>query len=530
MSWLSNAAMPRLSHRFFLGVAAFLLHVVLSRLVQSQREHIALLKAIGYPHWTIASHYFKYALVVAILGTGLGALLGAWLGSALAGAYQQFFRFPFLRYQLAFSLFTIATLMSTSAAMLGAISAVKRSVMLPPAEGLRPEPPPSYRPTWLERLGWHRRVGPVWRMIWRNLERKRWQAATSILGIALANAILIIGFTNLGAVEHLIDLQFRRAQREDATVLLNETRSLHVRNHLAALPGVRQVEAFRTVPVQIQFGHRSRRLGITGLEAQGHLRQLIDRHRRRVPLPPEGVVLTSKLAQLLGVRPGDVVTLQVLTSDRPRRQARVVGLVDELIGLSAYMELQALSRLLREGPTLSGAYLAIDSNLAASLYTELKRIPAIANVAFRRAALAGFRDTMAKSFVIFTVVLVIFAGVITFAVIYNAARIALSERGRELASMRIMGFTRQEVAVVLLGEQVIMTALALPVGCVLGWLSSQLLEQAFDTEMLRIPMFVTVQPYLLSCLIVAVAAAGSSLLVRYQLDRLDIMAVAKTRE
>jgi putative ABC transport system permease protein len=514
----------------FLSVAAFLLHVVLSRLVQTQREHIALLKAFGYPPWTIAGHYFKYALTVALLGALLGTLLGLWLGSALADVYQQFFSFPFLRYRADPGLVIMAASMSAGAAMFGAMSAVRRSLALPPAEGLRPEPPPQYRPTWLERLGWYRWVSPVGRMVWRNMERKRWQVGASILGIALAIAILVVGFNNLSAVEYLIDLQFRRAQREDATVLLNEARSIHARYNFAALPGVRRVEPFRLVPVELQVGHRSRRVSLMGLDSQGHLRRLIDRDLKPQSLPPEGLVLTTKLATILGVEPGDMVILQVLNGERPRRRVRLAALVDELLGLSAYMDLRALARLLQQGPTLSGVYLAIDPPFASSLYARLKQLPAVAGVSFRRAALEGFRDTMAKSFLIFTSVLVIFASVITFAVIYNAARIALSERGRELASLRIMGFTRREVAVVLLGEQAVMTLLALPVGCGLGWLFSRLLEQALDTDMLRIAMPTSTQPYVLSCLIVALAAVGSSLLVRRQLDRLDVMAVAKTRE
>jgi putative ABC transport system permease protein len=356
------------------------------------------------------------------------------------------------------------------------------------------------------------------------------QIGVSILGIALAIAILVVGFTNLSAVEYLIDLQLRRAQREDATVLLNDIRSIQVRYDFAALPGVRRVEPFRLVPVDLQFGHRSRRVSLTGLESQGTLRRLIDRDLKLRLLPPEGLVLTTELARILGAKPGDVVILQVLNDERLQRQVRVSALVDELLSLSAYMELRALARMLRQGPTLSGVYLSIDPALASPLYTKLKQLPAVASVSFRRAALEGFRDTMAKSFLVFTLVLVIFASVITFAVIYNAARIALSERGRELASLRIMGFKREEVAVVLLGEQVVMTILAIPVGCGLGWLFSRLLEQALATEMLRIAMPTSMPPYILSCLIVALAAVGSSLLVRRQLDRLDVLAVAKTRE
>jgi putative ABC transport system permease protein len=164
-------------------------------------------------------------------------------------------------------------------------------------------------------------------------------------------------------------------------------------------------------------------------------------------VPPTGVVLTTKLAEILGVAPGERVTVEVLEGAGPVRSVPVAGLVDELVGLSAYMDVHALNRLMREGDTVSGALLAVDALAAPRLYAELKRMPAVSGVNIRAAALRSFEATLAKSMGIFTTVLVVFACVIAGAMIYNAARIALSERGRELASLRVLGFTRDEVTV-----------------------------------------------------------------------------------
>jgi putative ABC transport system permease protein len=129
-----------------------------------------------------------------------------------------------------------------------------------------------------------------------------------------------------------------------------------------------------------------------------------------------------------------------------------------------------------------------------------------------------------------TGILIFFACVIAFGVVYNGARIALSERGRELASLRVLGFTQREIAVMLLGEQAILTLLAVPLGWVLGYGLSWLITIAIDTELMRLPLVLSPQTYFRAFVIVLAAAALSGLLVRWRLRRLDLIEVLKTRE
>ncbi|WP_244352349.1 ABC transporter permease [Thermostichus vulcanus] len=514
----------------FLGIAAFLLHVVLSRLISTQREQIAVLKAFGYSNGGIGLHYLKLVLVVVAVGSLAGLGLGMWLGRGLTHLYADFFRFPLLVYRASPQVLISALLVSGGAALVGGGLAVQRAIRLPPAEAMRPEPPASFRPTLVERLGWQRLFSPTGRIILRNLERRPIQAGLSIIGIAFAAALLLMGLFFRDAVTYMMSVQFFQVQREDVTVIFNEPRPARTRFELAQLPGVLQAEGFRVVPAQLRHGQYSHRLGLTGLPQGGQLRRLLDSNLRPQTVPLEGVLLTDQLAEMLHIQPGEWLQVEVLEGSRPQRQVQVMGVVDEFLGLSAYMELGSLNRLMREGETLSGAYLSIDAAQAQTLYDRLKTLPAVAGVSFRETLLQSFEEISARNILVMTGILSLFAAVITFSVVYNSARIALSERSRELASLRIIGFSRHEISVILLGEQSLLVLAGIPVGWLLGFGLSASLAKAYVSELYRIPLVIHRSTYATVGLVVLVAAVVSGILIRRQLNRLDLIAVLKTRD
>lgn len=514
----------------FLGIATFLLNVVLSRLVSTQREQIAVLKAFGYANFAIGLHYLKFVLTIVTLGSWFGIMVGLWMGRGLTQLYAQFYKFPLLRFDFSPRVIATAVIVSYVAAAIGAFMAVRKAVVLPPAQGMRPEPPADFKPTIVERLGLQRFFSPAGRIILRNLERKPLQASFSILGVSLAVAILVAGNYILDSVNYLMDFQFRQVQREDMTIVFNEPRPSRTSYEVANLPGVIHSEPFRLVPARLRFEHRTYRTALTGINPQGEFRRLMDKNSALVNLPSNGVVLTTKLAEILHVKPGDTLTAEVLEANRPVRQIRVTGLVDELLGVQAYIDIQALNRLMREGQTISGAYISVDEHLANELYQELKRIPGITGISTRKASLNSFEEISAENLEIMTTFLVAFACIITVSVVYNSARIALSERGRELASLRIIGFTKAEVAFILLGEQAILILLAIPVGYLIGYGLSGLMSSAYNSELYRLPLVINNSTYAFTFVVVMLAAFGSGLIIRRQINHLDLIAVLKTRE
>lgn len=514
----------------FLGVTAFLLHLVLSRLVSTQREQIGLLKAFGYTDFHIGLHFLKLAIVAVSGGAILGILLGMYLGSGMTSLYADYFHFPILRYRAGWLVMVVSLFISFGAAAAGAVWAVRSAVALPPAEAMRPETPAQFRAGFLESIGLHKFLSPTYRIILRNLSRQPVKAVLSVCGISLSAALLFTGFYFFDAVNRLIEIQFQEVIREDLDITFHEPRPGRARRDLANLSGVMKVEAFRSVPARLRFEHRTRRIGLMGVESDSDLRRIVDENGAVFHPPPDGVVLTTALADVLGVEEGDTLTVEVLEGSRPVRNVEVVGTIDELMGLNAYMEIHALNRMMREDDLISGAFLAVDSLDQDRLYSRLKQSPSITGVGVPAIALDSFNETFGRTIGTFTFVLVSFASVIVLGVVYNSARISLSERGRELASLRVLGFTIGEITTILLGEQGILTLLAVPFGYLLGFFICVLTNNLVDTEILRMPLVFSPRTFVVTFVVTVLAAVLSGLLVAWRLRCLNLIEVLKTRE
>ncbi|HSK70401.1 MAG TPA: FtsX-like permease family protein [Pyrinomonadaceae bacterium] len=514
----------------FLGVTAFLLHLVLSRLVNTQREQIGLLKAFGYTNFDIGWHFLQFAFAAVSGGVILGILLGMYLGSAMTNLYGEYFHFPVLQYEPGWLVIFLSFFISFGAAALGAISAARKAVALPPAEAMRPEPPAQFRAGFLEEIGLQKFLSPTHRIILRNLSRQPVKAVLSIFGIALAAALLFTGFYFFDAINKIIEIQFNRVIRDDVDVVFYQPRPGRTRYNLANLPGVIDAEVFRAVPARLRFEHRTRRVGLMGAESRSDLRRIVDKDGRVFRLPAEGVVLTKTLADALEIQIGDVLTVEVLEGARPVREIKVVGTIDELMGMNAYMEIHALNRLLNEDDVISGAYLSVDSAMQDKLYSRLKQMPSVAGVGLPGVTLDSFNETFGRTIGTFTFILVSFASVIVLGVVYNGARISLSERGRELASLRVLGFTQREIAVILLGEQAVLTLLAIPFGYLFGFILCVLTNNMVDTEIMRLPLVFSRRTFVVTFIVTVLAAIFSAALVVWRIRNLDLIEVLKTRE
>lgn len=523
-------SMAMVAPTIFLSVAAFLVNVVLSRIVNTQREQIAALRAFGYSSIQIGLHYLKLVFLLVFFGWILGSIAGAYLGNEMTGMYAMFFRFPQFNYRFDLAIPLLALVVAGSAATIGALASVRRAAIMPPAEAMRPEPPAKYQRTILERLGLSLFISPSMRMILRNLERQRIKSLMTIVGIALATAVLVLGSFVQDVTEYVIDFQFYTVQRQDATITFIEPSSSRVLHEVRNLPGVIDAEPFRSVPVRMRSGHRTRRLGVMGLDPRMRYYRVLDANERLVPLPDEGLVISDKLADLLGVQVGDNVILEVLEGERPIRTVPIAAIMVDYTEASAYMNIAALNQVLREGDCVSGAFLVVDLQQREKLYTRLKELPKVAGVSIKEAALRSFQHTLEENLLRMRTMNVIFACIIAFGVVYNSARISLAERSRELATLRVMGFTRAEISAILLGELAVLTLLAVPLGLLMGSGLAKIATVALETETQRFPYVVNDATYAFAATITLVAATLCGLIVRRRLDHLDLVAVLKSRE
>jgi putative ABC transport system permease protein len=515
----------------FLAVAAFLLNVVFSRMVTLQRGQIAVIKAVGYRNSTVGLHYLKMVSIIVLFGSVVGVGFGAWLADAMLDLYAGFFRLPMARGRLDLPVAINAVIASFIAAVLGIGFAVHNAVTLPPAEAMRPPSPTRYRASPIERMPGLRRIHQTTMMVFREVWRRPLRTVLSSAGIAFALGIIILGRFGKDAHGPILDLQFGRQQREDISV--NFTNEVEDRGlgHLAHLPGVDQVDGYRTTPVRFRSGPRWRDSILIGLPPDSHLRRLFNRQFRPARIPHSGILITDVLADILEAEPGDIIDVELKEGDRGTRQVRISGTIDEAFGLQGYMQKSSLHELLREKPTINTALLRVDPGREVELHTRLADIPTVQSIHRKRTLLEKFEEQTGRTMQVITLILTLFATAIAVAVVYNNARVSLSVRSRDLATLRVLGFTRAEVSAILLGEQAIQVLLGIPVGMVLGtWGARALLELQADPEQFRMPMLISSQTYAFSAVVVLAAAVLSALLVRRRLDTLDLVGVLKTRE
>lgn len=514
----------------FLGVAAFLLNVVVSRLISLEREQIAVLKAFGYSDLAIGLHYLKLVLMIVGLGVIVGSGLGIYMGQGMSDIYMEFYSLPYMIYVLKPQVILAAALISVTVAILGTLYAVRGATRLPPAQAMRPEPPALFHVTLVERLGLQGWLSQPTRMILRNIERRPLKSLLTMLGISMACSIMMVSGFQKEAMDYMIYVQYGMSQREDIITIYTEPASARSLYSLNSLHGVEHVEGFRMVTAKLQFEHRFYRTSVNGLQADGSLMRLLDADLKVINLPHQGVILTDYLAELLQIKVGDLLSVEVLEGSRPIVQVPVVGTTKQYIGVNAYMRREALNQLLKEGNAISGALLQVDNLYQRSIYGKLKEMPRIAGVVEHESAIQSFYATMAKTILFFTFISTLLGGTIAFGVIYNNMRIALSERNRELASLRVLGFERGEVAYILLGELALLTLVAIPIGMLIGYGLCAYLAFQFNTDLYRIPLVLGLNVYALAALVVIVSSIISAMLIWRNIAQLDMVAVLKTKE
>ncbi len=522
--------MASLLPMIFLGVAAFLTNMVLARLIATERREIGLLKAFGYSDLAVGWHYAKLILVIGGIGVLLGAVLGAWLGQFNTRLYAELYRFPFLLYRPGPTSFAIAGLISLGAALAGSLITVRRAIKLPPAAAMLPPTPPSYRRS---RIGLAALAGALdepSRMVIRRIVNWPLRAFLASFGLAMSVAVLIMGLQWIDAIDSMVDSVFIRGQHQDATVALTDIKPERVMQSFGQLPGVMAVEPARGVAARLTNGALVQREGISGVAEGAVLSPVYDESGTRIEVPPDGLLMSRKLAEVLNVRPGDTVRVEVLEGRRPILDLPVVRTFDTLIGTPAYMSLSALNRLMGDGRVVNQLHIAVDEAHQAALLSQLKNMPSVAGVLFRQAAIDTFYTTVGETIYVFIGFFVAFAVVLSVGVTYNSIRIALSERARELATLRVLGFSRWEISYILLGEIGLLTWFAIPLGCITGFVLAWYIAASFETELYRIPLVILDATYGKAALVALAATILCAAVVRRRLDRLDLIGVLKTRE
>lgn len=513
----------------FLSVAAFLVYTVLGRFIATERREISLMKAFGYSTAQIGLHYSGLALAIAALGIVIGWGVGAWLGHYNTSMYAKFFRFPFLYFRPSLFEFALSAAIATGVSLFGALGAVRAVARLQPAEAMRPPAPDLFRTAAVPPVLARRLDNPT-RMILRQIARTPRRSMITIAGVAMAVGVLTLAMKWTDAIYDLVQSHFQQSQHQHMVVAFHELHDARARFALARLPGVMTAEPFRVVPASLRAGSRSHRGAVTALPRDARLQVIHDVRGWDLAVPRAGLVLGTMLAEKLGVSPGDMVDIEILEGNRKRFSLPVGAVYQTYIEMPAYMDLAALNRILGEGASFRYANLLVDPAAEIALFDSLREMPGFSALMVKRHAITGMLETLGETVMIFVGFFVVFAAALSYGVVYNSTRIALSERGRDLATLRVLGFSRWEISYILLGEAGLLVLLALPLGCLAGIGLDIVTMNAFETELFRLPSGIHPAAFGKAVLVTLAASALSAIFVRRRLDRLDLVAVLKTRE
>lgn len=512
----------------FLGIAAFLLHIVTTRIVSKDREQIATLKALGYTNRAVRNHYLKLITLITFTASIVGIACGYFLGEGMMNLYGEFYKFPKLNYRFPITVVGTGFLVGILVGITGALFSVRHVTSLQPAQAMRPPTPETFHETWIERIFSNLPTGI--RMILRNLFRRPLRTILSIFGVSTAVMIMIMGNFSQGTIDFMLKIQFDTIQREDVLVSFLAPVESKVLLEFERMDAVIRSEGYRIVPVRIRVGHKYKEVALQGIPHHSELRRIVGSNYQILDPPTTGIYLNSVIAEKLGILPGQTVQLEILEGNRKKIKVVVEENVEEMLGQGAYMERTSVNRILGESDSINTIALRTDQYLEETLIRDLKDYPRIAGISTRKGILKSYKDIMERSMLVMKFFLLVFAGVIAVGVVYNTAMITLSERAFELGSLRILGFTKREVFAILAGELGILTLMALPLGSILGYYLLKLMLDSVDTEGFKMPINISSDTYTIAILTTLITMLLSFGILYRRIRSMDLLSILKVRE
>ncbi|MEL6913168.1 MAG: ABC transporter permease [Pseudomonadota bacterium] len=515
----------------FLGITVFLVNMVVGRIVSQERAEIGLLKAVGYSDLDICLHYLLLAGLIAVIGIAIGSLAGSWLALSMARTYAQYFDFPSLVFSVPLQTYAGASLLALAATSLGGLRSAIAAARLEPAVAMAPPAPANFRTSGIDWLVAVLRFSQPARMVLRGITRWPLRAAATLIGVALAVSTLVASAFFPDSLDVIIDVGFYQSNRQDVAILFSPDVSASGLEEVRRLPGVLTAEPQHFHQVVLRRGPVEKKAQLSTIRRGAELTQVVDGAGAPVELDARGLLLAERLADQLQVSTRERLEVR-FDGDRQETIAiPVAGVVTQYFGLGAYLDYSEFNRLFGEAPRMTAANVMLADPFNAQDFDEaIKDIPAIVSAVNMTANRVNFLETISRNILVMTTIYVILGGIITVGVCYNAARIQLSERARELASLRILGFSRLDVALVLAGEVMLLALLAQPLGWWLGTQIARAMTESFSSDLYTIPLVLNPATFAQTSLVVLGAAVISVLMVSRRLGELDLIAVLKTRE
>lgn len=523
----SAAIMPAI----FLGVAALILNVLMTRLVERQRTVVGTLKALGHGNPAVVRHFLAFGVIVGLAGGLVGALIGNALATAMVEMYKGFFQFPsFLRHTYPGLLLTGVGI-SMVFAVGGSLKGARAALRLHPAEAMRQRPPERGGAIVLERLTWlWKRLGFRTQLALRNVFRNRGRTLTGVVSCALAAAIVFCSLALYDGMRYLIDFQFDHVMRSDVDLALRDETSRRSFYEARMLPAVRYVEPTFGLACQLRHGAHARRMGVIGLPRPHRLTVPVDADAQPIEIPLAGLVLTSKLAELLEVRVGDTLELTPIRGRRDTYDVPVAAVAKTYIGVGAYADLHYLSELVGEAAAINGLQMRVDPAHQADLFRAVKGLPNVQAITINAEARANLEDTFVRTSVVSLGLLILFAGMMAFGAILNASMVEISDRLREVSTLRVIGYDPSAVAAIFLRQNVIVCLLGMVAAIPLSYAMLHGAALGYDSELFRMPVIIHARSVIGAAALMSLFIIVSQVFVYRRIRRLDWLEGVKVKE
>ena len=524
---ITAAIMPAI----FLGVAALVLNILMIRMAQRQRTTIGTLKALGYSNRRVMGHYLMFGVAVGVCGGLAGCALGITMAWGMIEVYRSFFQFPDFVFQTYPDLLTIGIAVSVVFSVLGTLRGVWEVLRLHPAEAMRPRPPERGGRIWLERVTW------LWNLFsfdtqlaLRNVFRNRIRTFTSIVASALAVSIIFMAMVMYDSFLYLVDYQFEKVSHSDVDIGLRDEESVDALLEARELPAVDYAEPMFGIVCDLRHGPDSRRMSISGLTPDHRLITPMCADGDPIRIPREGLVLSSKLAELLHADIGDRLDLTPVRGRRETVQVRVASIVDSFLGLDCYADQRYLSSLVGEALAVNAVQASINPAELQNLYRRIKDLPNARNLTVRADAKQNIEKTLIETSVFSIGLMVIFAGVIAFGSTLNNALIEIGDRIREISTLRVLGYRPGQIAAMMFRQALVTFTVGVLLSFPLGLAMIHSIASAYDSELYRMPVVVRPVLVVVTLGLAFLFLATAQVFVYRQIKKLDWLEGVKVKE
>lgn len=520
---------------FFIA-SAVIIYITMTRMIENQRTLMGVLKALGYSDWDIMLHYETYPLMVGLLGSVIGSLMGIFVvGSAMMDLYNTYYNLPIGDAVIHWDLVLPASLLALFFCVVAGYNACRKELRLMPAESMRPKAPASGRKILLEnwKLFW-KSINFSWKIIIRNIFRYKKRSAMASVGIIFSTVLILMAMGFQNSVDYLMDIQFREIQKFDLKVSFSKILDASALNDVRSIDHIKSAEPVLESGMEITSGWRKKDIGIIALDSGSQLYGVLDAEGRRAVIPKEGILLPKRLMDTLGVNVGDRVFLRSFypgkNEEIDKRQVIIRGNTMELLGQSAICSTEYLDYLLREGTVINAAYVRLeDLEHEKEVVRELKDRMNVNTVQSKAEIVSNMEQTMGtmNSMIL---IMILGAGVLTFAVIYNITNINIFERRREIATLSVLGFTTGELKSLVFYENFFLSAFGVLVGLLPGKLLTQAVLNMSATETMWFPAVLNPSSYFITALLVGIFTLTANLLLGKKVRDIDMVESLKSAE